>query len=217
MKYFTAVSPKYLPDANQLVISAKNFNIDVEVLVLPEETGELAREQFINKKPRLILKQLEHYKEPVCWLDSDTRIEQPLELFKQLEQTNYDFSVLCWEDLIVEENGEELNLLHCRDFRIPQPVDFFVPNPPLMCSGGVYVFFNTPGSKYLLNKWVSVAEKKIEKGIGDDLRLDETYNSLSSIEKNFIKLFPLPCTYNRMVSHFPKIKPVINHLMKTGK
>jgi hypothetical protein len=202
--YFTAFSPDYYQDAKLLQESGKKFNIDVEIVEVPSQN---TREDFLYKKPQLILYQLLKYKQPVVWLDSDMRIEAFPEALEEIE--DYDFGVLCWKYISFQKLSGIYTMRSVRN-------DCDSMNN-VLCSGGLYIFNYTEEAIKFLKKWISTCELPRVENEGDDMRFDITYNKLTDQERSRIKFITIPASYNRMVTHFPRIQPVINHLMVSVK
>jgi hypothetical protein len=195
MRYFTAISKSYYKEAEQLVVSGMKHGYNIEVLEVPDAKS---REHFINQKPTFIKKMMSSG--GVCWLDSDTRICDRLPIIDNFVNDGFSFGVLCFARVRTPKGLGIINR------RLPEMIDL-----PMLCSGGVYVI--SPNMGWLLDKWEENCMAKIEKEIGDDIRFDQTYNSLTQSEKLSISLLPLPAEYNRMISHFSNLKPIIDHLV----
>ncbi|MBL0928215.1 MAG: hypothetical protein IBJ11_11290 [Phycisphaerales bacterium] len=169
--------------------SCEKFGITLHVDELPSRGNWHAN---INQKPQFIRRKLAELKRPVIWCDIDCEV---IEYPSLLDDHRHDFMIYNWF-------GDRENT------RFPYQPD------KLLGSSGVVFFNYTPPVMQILHQWIEACEKA-PPGSRDDVIFDQVFAKRKT--KPALKCFWLPRAYNRMDSHWPEVKPVINHVYRDGR
>jgi len=164
-----------------------------EVQPPPGVTGRQAWLDVMHAVPNWIINALCQRRGPVLYLDADCEIvEYPALLMGALEG-GHDFAIYNWHADPQALNG--------------------VPYDPtrLLGSGGVIYFNYTAAALELLMRWVS--NTPAHRDLPCDQVLDIAFNGSRGLP---LRPLWLPKSYNRMTSHFPDVRPVINHVYVNG-